>query len=380
MAGPGQTPPGLEYIVMKALKIAGAAVAAVIVIVAVLLIVGIPSGFLTSAIQDRVERETGYRLTIAGSTKIGLWPSLNVTVNDVTLEAPKDRDASNRVTVGSVQADMTLKSVWSGHPQITELVITRPVLHHPLLRERERLPAPAAGPAASSDGTDANALAIGRVTIIDGTMVMFNLRDRVENRIEGINAEALIGDDRKIKVTGRARASEHPLKFAITATVPAPPLQRQNIPVELTLDASGLLQAPLAAKAEVRLNGSIVMINGVTGTLGDGAFNGWASVDLSSKPLVKLDLDFQRLEVATSKERATSASLGSQPWSNASIDLTGLNYVDAQLRVSAAELTSARRVSRRSRSIRRSPPACSKPAFRISASMAARLPASSSLM
>jgi AsmA protein len=338
MAGPGQTPPGLEYIVMRALKIAGAAVAAVIVIVAVLLIVGIPSGFLTSAIQDRVERETGYRLTIAGSTKIGLWPSLNVTVNDVTLEAPRDRDASNRVTVGSVQADMTLKSVWSGHPQITELVITRPVLHHPLLRERERLPAPAAGPAASSGGTDANALAIDRVTIVDGTMVMFNLRDRVENRIEGINAEALIGDDRRIKVTGRARAGEHPLKFAIAATVPAPPLQRQNIPVELTLDAAGVLQAPLAARAEVRLNGSIVMINGVAGTLGDGAFNGWASVDLSSKPLVKLDLDFQRLQVATSKEPATSASQASQPWSNASIDLAGLNYVDAQLRVSAAEL------------------------------------------
>jgi len=41
----------------------------------------------------------------------------------------------------------------------------------------------------------------------------------------------------------------------------------------------------------VRLNGSVVMINGVSGTLGDGAFNGWASVDMASKPLVKLDLD-----------------------------------------------------------------------------------------
>src|ERR1700731_3620538 len=142
---------------MRALKIAGGAIAAIIVVVALLLIIGIPSGFLTSAIQDRVERETGYRLTIAGSTRIGLWPSLNVTVNDVTLEAPKDRDASNRVTVGSVQADMTLQSVWSGHPQITELVITRPVLHHPLLRERERLPAPAAGPAAPHDGSGSDA-------------------------------------------------------------------------------------------------------------------------------------------------------------------------------------------------------------------------------
>src|SRR5450755_3015955 len=323
---------------MRALKIAGAAIAAVIIIVAVLLIVGIPSGFLTGAIQDRVGRETGYRLTIAGSTKIGLWPSLNVTLNDIALEAAKDRDASNRVTVGSVQADMTLASVWAGHPQITELVITRPVLHHPLLRERERLPAPPAGPAASSGGMDANALAIDRVTVVDGTMVMFTLRDRVEHRIEGINAEALIGDDRNIKVTGAARAGEQPFKFAVKATMPAPPMARQNIPVEFTLDAAGLLQAPLAAKAEVRLNGSMVMINGVSGTLGDGAFNGWASVDLSSKPLVKLDLDFQRLDVAVSKERATSGALASAPWSNAPIDLTGLNYVDAQLRVSAAEL------------------------------------------
>ena len=56
---------------MRALKIAGGAVAAVIAIVALLLVIGIPSGFLTSAIQARVERDTGYRLTIAGSTRIG---------------------------------------------------------------------------------------------------------------------------------------------------------------------------------------------------------------------------------------------------------------------------------------------------------------------
>jgi len=323
---------------MRALKIVGATIAAVIIIVVVLLIVGIPSGFLTSAIQDRVERETGYRLTIAGSTKIGLWPSLNVTLHDITLQDPKDRDTSNRLKVGSIQADMTLSSVWSGHPQITELVITRPVLHHPLLREREQAPNQSARPATSTGGTDANDLAIDRVTIIDGTVVMFNLRDRVENRIEGINAEVLIGGDRKINVSGNAHGSEHPLKFELKATAPAPPMERQNIPVEFSLDASGLSQAPVSGKAEVRLNGSVVMINGLTGTLGDGAFNGWASVDLSSKPLVKVDLDFQRLGVAMSKAPATSGAQASTPWSNATIDLNGLNYVDAQVRVSAAEL------------------------------------------
>ena len=107
---------------MRALKFAGAAIAAVIVVVALLLVIGVPSGFLTSTIQERVERDTGYKLTINGSTKIGLWPSLNVTMKDMTLADPKDRDINNRLTAASIEADVTLSSVWSGKPEITELV------------------------------------------------------------------------------------------------------------------------------------------------------------------------------------------------------------------------------------------------------------------
>jgi AsmA protein len=70
--------------------------------------------------------------------------------------------------------------------------------------------------------------------------------------------------------------------------------------------------------------------------LGDGAFNGWASVDTASKPLVKLDLDFHRLTIAMAKSAPGSAKA---PWSNATIDLNGLNYVDAQARISAAQLS-----------------------------------------
>ena len=151
---------------MRALKIAGAAIAAVIVVLALLAIIGIPSGLMTSAIQARVERETGYRLTIAGATRIGLWPTLNVTLNDVTLQDPKDRDGLGRLTVGSVKADMTLGSVWSGRPQITELVISRPVLYVPLLRERSGPLNPPTRPAVSpGEAADATAPVIERVTV-----------------------------------------------------------------------------------------------------------------------------------------------------------------------------------------------------------------------
>jgi AsmA protein len=318
---------------MRALKIAGAAIAAVTVVLALLLVIGIPSGFLTSEIQGRVERETGYKLTINGGAKIGLWPSLNITLNDIALQDPKGRDSNNRLTASSIQADVTLASVWAGRPQVTELVIVRPVLNVPLQRERVRDAKPSSKPIAS--GT-ADAVLIEHVSVTGGTIVFSNLRDRVENRIETLNADVTVDGDRKITMTGNARAGEHALKFRINAAPPAPPIERQNIPAELSLEAPGLLQAPLSAKAEVRLNGSVVMINGLTGALGDGAFNGWASVDLASKPLVKLDLDFQRLAFAMASGRPDAAS---QPWSNATVDLTGLNYVDAQARVSAAELT-----------------------------------------
>jgi AsmA protein len=328
---------------MRALKIAAAAIAAVIVVAALLLVIGIPSGFLTSAIQTRVESATGYKLTIAGSTKIGIWPALNVTLNGVTLEAAKDSDTSKRLTVGSLQVDVTLSSLWSGKPEITELKIVRPVLYVPLQRERSRQLNPAAAPATSSGASDGNDVVIDRVTVSDGVIVSFNQRDRVNHRIDGIDADVLIAADHKVKISGSANSGAHPLKFEIKAAPPAPPIERQNIPVELTLDAPDLLQSALSGKAEVRLNGQIVMINGLTGTLGDAAFNGWASVDLSSKPLVKLDLDFQRLDVAAPAKSAandTQASSQSlpQPWSNVTIDLSGLNYLDAQIRVSAAEL------------------------------------------
>lgn len=314
---------------MRALKIAGAVVAAVIVVIALLLVVGVPSSFLTSAIQERVERETGYKLAIDGSTRIGIWPQLNVTMKDVTLIDPKDSDVSNRLTAASIEAEVTLASVWSGKPEISELVIVRPVVNLPLQRERAR------EAAAGKFGGGAAAFSVEHVVVTGGTVVFSNLRDRVESKIEGINADAIVTGDRKMRITGNARTGGHPLKFDVKATVPAAPLERQNIPTEFNIDAPGLLSAALAGKAEVRLNGTVIQVNGLSGTFGDGAFNGWASVDVASKPQVKLDLDFHRLNVALAKAAPSSAKA---PWSNATIDLNGLNYVDGQARISAAQL------------------------------------------
>src|SRR5207237_504403 len=269
---------------------------------------------------------------------ISLWPSLNITLNDVPLQNPKDRDSSRRFAAASIEADVTLASLWAGKPQITELVIIRPVANLPLRRERVSEANPPAKPAA---GKTSEAFSIEHISVTGGTIVFANLRDRVENRIETVNADISIDSARKVVLPASARRNSYPLKFEIKAAPPAPPIERQNIPAEIKIDAPDLLRAPLTAKAEVRLNNSVVMINGVTGALGDAAFNGWASVDLSSKPLVKLDLDFQKLAIATTRSTGSSAGQPSsgqpspgQPWSSATIHSNGLNYIDLQVRIS----------------------------------------------
>ena len=133
---------------MRALKIVGAVIGVVVVVIGLLLVIGIPSSFLTAQIEERVERETGYRLAINGGAKLGLWPSLNITLNDVTMQNQRDRDINRRFAAASIEADVTLASLWAGKPHITELVIIRPVVNLPLRREREREANPASKPAA----------------------------------------------------------------------------------------------------------------------------------------------------------------------------------------------------------------------------------------
>lgn len=327
---------------MKALKIAGAITAASLVIAAALLVVGIPAGFLTSSIQQRIERETRYRLTVAGSTRVGLWPSLNVTMSGVTLEGPGEPDTGHRLAIGSLQADMRLSSLWSGRPEITALVIDHPDLRIPLYRERR--PVTKASPAAPDATSGAAASAtptIRRITVTDGTITLFNTHDHVEDRIEGVTANATIDADRRINLDGSARAGGHPLTINVKASTPVASQPRQTIPAELALQAPTLLEAQLTGKAEVRRNGSVVMINGIEGRIGDGAFDGWASIDFASKPLVKLDLDFHRLDVATAAAQAEPQG-AAKPWSTNPIAISGLNYVDAQARLSAAELNIGR--------------------------------------
>ena len=86
---------------MRTSTILGVVIGVAVAVAVLLLVIGMPAGFLTSTIADRAAQQTGYRLTVGGSTRIGLWPSLNVTMSDVTLEDPNDRETGNHLSIAT---------------------------------------------------------------------------------------------------------------------------------------------------------------------------------------------------------------------------------------------------------------------------------------
>lgn len=322
---------------MKIAKLTGAVIAAIVLLLAaIVLTVGIPSEIMmTSVIQARIERAIGHRIAIDGTTRIALWPTFQVTLNDITLNR-RGPEAAERIEIAQARVEMPFGKLISGKPIITDLTLEKPVAYLPLLRERATSKlSPASNDAATTSTSDTAQVRIDRVTVNNGTLVFVNPQDKVEERIEAIDATAAIGADLQLVMNATARSGTHALEIDLRVELPVDEATRHNLPMELTFQAPTLMSETLTAKADVRVAGTMVRINGVSGTFDGKPFTGWASVDLASKPLVKLDLDIQDLAIGKPAQTATQASA---TWSDTPFDLRGLNYVDADVRISAARL------------------------------------------
>jgi len=328
---------------MKPLKIAALGLAAVLVVALLGLAFGVPAGFLTKRVQDQIESRTGYRLRIDGDTKLAFRPSPTVTLTRISLLDANGSNAATGFAAESVRVSASLASLLSGRPGITEVAIVKPVLRAPLLRRRESPAGGVSAPARDERAAATPAVTVDRLIVEDGTIVMSNARDRVEMRIDRIGLTAsLTAEEGRLEV--HAYAGDQPVTLKASAKSPVAGFEGSNVPVDFSFEAPGFLDGTLTGASDVRFAGSILRINGLTGKIGASNLNGWASLDLSSKLLVKGDFDVQRLAVLVPPPAVASGPGGgapspaSQPWSAQPVRLAGLNYVDADVQFSAAEL------------------------------------------
>jgi AsmA protein len=323
---------------MKALKIAAVAVGVVIVAVIGLAFAGIPAGFLIGQFQSQIEDKTGYQLKIFGSSTLRILPVASLTVNGLSFMDMRSGGPQTGFTAESVRVEASLKNLFADRPQINEIVVTKPEFRAPLHRQRTA-GAPAGAPAGAKKSLPA--VTIDHFAIHDGTLLFVDPRNQVKNKLERIELIGSLAATQAVDVLATARSGEQELRLKIGGKVPAGSPEGQSIPISFAFEAPGLLRTPLTGTFDVKPVGKLIQFNNVNGTLGVNRFSGWASVDATSKPLVKVDLDFQSVDLGAAHTPGAGSGGPAnidQSWSTAPIDLDGLNYLDAEVHVSATAL------------------------------------------
>lgn len=334
---------------MTKTRIAAIVLGAVLAGAALLAVTGIPAGFLVGLLKDRIETETGYRLRIAGATRIGLWPSPTVSFGDIGVLDPRQDGRDELFAAQSLSIGLRWQPLFSGRIEISDIGIAQPVVRLSLARERgaARAGGEAAAPAALPDRIE-----VHRVTVTDGAVVLTDPRSRTDTRIEGIQIDATLpGAGQRIAVNAQGRIGDRLLKLDLTSPAPAA-RGLAALPLDLTFEAPGLLGGALTAATQVTLADRVLKIDNLSGRIGPHAFAGAIAADFSaSKPAINAEFGFHKLELlppaaAKPAEAAPAAAApapasasGSRPWSDSPIDLDELNFFDATVRANITELS-----------------------------------------
>ncbi|MGE5267632.1 MAG: AsmA family protein, partial [Deltaproteobacteria bacterium] len=87
-----------------------------------------PADLVRDQLVARVKQQTGRDLLIKGATKFSFYPSLGVSMSDVTLSAPPGMEAPPLVTIKTLTASVALRPLLNREVEVEEVRLDEPVL------------------------------------------------------------------------------------------------------------------------------------------------------------------------------------------------------------------------------------------------------------
>ncbi len=316
-------------------RVISVVLAVVLVVILVVAVVGVPTQSLIAAANRQLE-PIGYRMRIDGAAKIALWPWLDFVAGQVVFTDPKNA-ARDLMTAESVHIGVSLKQLLTGNIHVTSIAVVRPVVQIAAGEGRDR---PTANSSASAD-TSLRDVAVDRLTVEDGTVVVRDLRRSTELKVAGIQVVAKRdGPTSPVDLKVEARIGSQQVRLAATTDASAQLADGKAIPFEATVEVPGLLQRPAVVTASLKLSDNSVAIDEITGTAGGSRLFGSVSVQLASgTPAVSADIELERLDLTGVIDQGGGRPPpGEAVWSERPIDLMGLNFFNAGVKVAAREV------------------------------------------
>ena len=317
---------------MKLIKIAGLVLVGLVVLVVSVLMFGIPAGPLVGYFSDHVEK-AGYELRINGASRVALWPYLSLAAEDIRV-IDKANSREDLFAASTLRVGVSLTGLLTGDVRVTEIEVEKPVIR---LTSGRPAPGRPAGRAEPKDSVLRN-VAIDRVTVTGGTLIMRDLVENLEGRIEAIQLTASAPAKGPLDVQVEGRAGTQVLRLAAKASSLSQVAEGRPALMDARLELPGLLKTPLAFTANLKVTDQMVSVDGMRGSLGSGRVTGSIAIDTGkARPNANASLSFDRLELAP-EARPAPAGSAAQPWSDKPMDLAVLRVFDATVKMSMREL------------------------------------------
>jgi AsmA protein len=296
-----------------------------------------------SRLFAEIEGATGYRLTVNGPVHISVFPTLKLVAEDVGVAQSTSERAVDLATAKELRFGLALASLFSGKVQVTEIALIKPVITMPKSTPAAGAPESGGGSSGPSIATALQSLSLDSLVIEDGALTLASGK-RVD--ILSLSAslpafDAPLALDLKAKLDGE--------KLAVVGSVAnfGPFLDGTASQVLLDVDAPAQLPQRLALMGTATYTGEVLAFDDFSARAGDAAVQGVVSAHFSgATPKIKASLNSDGLDLdallggAPKAANPSSDDSGGKPagWSDAKIDFSGLQAINAELNLSVERL------------------------------------------
>ena len=239
---------------MKKLLIGLVALVVILVVVVLVLPSLVPKDTLRAQIENQMESATGREVTIAGDVGVSIIPSVELTLEQVTIaNAPGAADA-NMIELGALRLKVALFPLLGGELAVDEFVLDTPTI---------RLEVDAAGKpnwefetaeAGASDGTSdsgsggsgggagfLNEVRLGDVAITNGTVIYADRQAGTEERLDDVNVRLSLPNlDSPFNLDGGITWHGEAIDLTVDIARPRALLDNQNTDLTAKVDTKHL--------------------------------------------------------------------------------------------------------------------------------------------
>lgn len=338
--------------------------------------------FATAQLSNAVKQATGRKLTLLKPPKLKLWPDLKVEIDGVTLSNPPGMFDGTTISAQTLRVQLSLSELLSQQISFQELTLVRPRLN--LIVDKQgranwnfNKDAGNTGSAGSTSQAAIKSVQLAPIKIEDGEIVYADERSGSVFKATGVNVVVQMANAQApIDVKGSLNWNDKRIDLQVFAKSPTR-LAGKGSPIDLSIQSadinaavSGLARlgdglnlagnidvtAPdlrklaqwsgvqiggkaglkqFSAKAGIDLAGQTVKLNKARLAMDGMNAQGNAVLVLSgNRPRLTASLGLDRLNtnIYTGKQ-PSSAGNGQADWSDAQIDFSSLNSLNAKLRL-----------------------------------------------